>query len=157
MGGRGYTMGIRLAVLFHSFPFFSRLIAPKEKPPQIGVSAFICRDFLTILDGRGGGARTHDPLIKSQLLFQLSYASIQGAPASYSGTPRVQVFFARGVCLGHGRFMDRREWKRRLPWLAIVECGDKVFGAAALLWLFGRGRRAAPPGRFGLAQEFSCG
>ena len=28
-------------------------------------------------DGRGGGARTHDPLIKSQLLFQLSYASIK--------------------------------------------------------------------------------
>ena len=25
--------------------------------------------------GRGGGARTHDPLIKSQLLFQLSYTS----------------------------------------------------------------------------------
>ena len=27
-------------------------------------------------NGRRGGARTHDPLIKSQLLFQLSYASI---------------------------------------------------------------------------------
>ena len=30
------------------------------------------------------------------------------------------------------------------PWLAIVECGDKVFYAAAC-WLFGRGRRAARP------------
>ena len=33
-------------------------------------------NFQGLRDGRGGGARTHDPLIKSQLLFQLSYASI---------------------------------------------------------------------------------
>ena len=28
------------------------------------------------MSGGGGGGRTHDPLIKSQLLYQLSYASI---------------------------------------------------------------------------------
>ena len=39
----------------------------KRKTPETGV----------FQDGRGGGARTHDPLIKSQLLFQLSYASIR--------------------------------------------------------------------------------
>ncbi len=32
-----------------------------------------------LADGRGGGARTPDPLIKSQLLFQLSYTSTGSA------------------------------------------------------------------------------
>ncbi len=31
--------------------------------------------FWGVATGRGGGTRTHDPLIKSQLLFQLSYTS----------------------------------------------------------------------------------
>ena len=44
---------------------------PENKKNQ---AVFVCNSL--IFSGIPGGARTHDPLIKSQLLYQLSYGNI---------------------------------------------------------------------------------
>ena len=59
------------------FDGLSALMLWAAKNPKTEVFLNVFGLFLALLDGRGGGARTHDPLIKSQLLFQLSYASIK--------------------------------------------------------------------------------
>ena len=62
-------------------------------------------------DGRGGGARTHDPLIKSQLLFQLSYASINDFLHYSVCMPGVKFFFGifSGRKKGEGKVQRRVE------------------------------------------------
>ena len=43
-----------------------------------------------VLSGRSVGARTPDPLIKSQLLYQLSYTSIKTDPESGVGAKKME-------------------------------------------------------------------
>ena len=54
------------------------------------------------------------------------------------------------VCGAHLRFIDRRESNRRLPGLAILECGDKALGAglALAVWVGMMARRVVRAVRF---------
>ena len=58
---------------------------PKEKPER-QVSGFF-RSKLLFLFGERDGTRTHDPLIKSQMLYQLSYALPFGVSRKYKSSP----------------------------------------------------------------------
>jgi hypothetical protein len=56
-------------------------------------------------DGRGAGTRTPDPLIKSQLLYQLSYASKARGYCSFDRFP-ARKKYAPFCAWVHLRFMD---------------------------------------------------
>ncbi len=164
------------------FGLFVGFMIGATKNPKTCVFLKELADFRAFFDGRGGGARTHDPLIKSQLLFQLSYASIQGAPASYSGTPRVQVFFcprrlpwtwpfhgpkgmeAPSPLVGYFGVRGQGVW-RRSPALAVwagtsrraartVRLGSRIF--MRLMFADTRSPSALPMGRFRFFLCVSC-
>ena len=80
------------------------------------------------LDGRGGGARTHDPLIKSQLLFQLSYASIEIGKDDNTTARSVKIYFRK---TGNG------QWRTHVG--VIANCwrevrGENKGGAICRIW-----------------------
>ena len=64
---------------------------------------FIIRDFCLMI-GDPGGTRTHDPLIKSQLLYQLSYGVIVCSIATakvllFSELPTILAIFFEKKCI----------------------------------------------------------
>ena len=55
---------------------------PAQRLPKETAPTFASKSLR--LFGERGGTRTHDPLIKSQMLYRLSYALLPGAAKAYS-------------------------------------------------------------------------
>lgn len=58
-------------------PLYYARTAPGSAEVRRGRVALLKGGRLTVRDGAAGGARTPDPLVTNQQLFQLSYSSIQ--------------------------------------------------------------------------------